>query len=478
MQGQREVSYRPNDAHRVRVGDRNLLFHIPTSALFELDSTANELLDLFDRHGTLDASALPGQTGIEARAVDEALRDLDDLELLDTPGEQRAPRAKPAFHETPLTTLVLNINTGCNLSCSYCYKEDLEVPAQGKRLDRATALAGVDQLLRESRGQQRLQLVFFGGEPLTNLPLIRDVVAYAETATEGTGQRIDFSLTTNATLLKEDTIDFLDAHRFGITVSIDGPKETHDRHRRSVGGRGTYDLVAKRVETLLARYRSRPVGARVTLARGSTDIVGIHRHLREELGFFEVGFAPATSPDDARFALEAEELERVFTGMKTLGLHYRDEALRNRNNGFANLHQLMTDLALGHSRALPCGAGAGLLALDHAGDFHLCHRFTGSDFPTLGNVEEGVDRQQLGVFLERAAEPDPRGCSTCRVRNLCSGGCYHESYSRYGDPLNPTWHYCDLLRDWIDFGIGVFAEISRDNPRFFGDHLEARRPWL
>ncbi len=259
---------------------------------------------------------------------------------------------------------------------------------------------------------------------------------------------------------------------------MDGPKPVHDRHRKSVGGRGTYDVVAQRVETLLGRYRSRPVGARVTLARGSTDVVGIHRHLRDELGFFEVGFAPATSPDDTRFALEGGELQAVFAGMKTLGVRYRDEALENRNTGFANLHQLMTDLALGHSRALPCGAGAGLVALDHAGDFHLCHRFTGSEFPTLGNVETGVDRAALAGFLERAADPDPRGCSTCRVRNLCAGGCYHESYARYGDPLHPTWHYCDLLRDWIDFGIGVYAEISAGNPRFFADHLQARRPWL
>ena len=196
------------------------------------------------------------------------------------------------------------------------------------------------------------------------------------------------------------------------------------------------------------------------------------------MGFFEVGFAPATSPDDSRFALADGELEQVFEGMKELGFAYRDAALQNRNTGFANLHQLMTDLALGHSRALPCGAGAGLLALDHAGDFHLCHRFTGSSFPTLGNVDSGVDRRQLAVFLERSADPDPRGCSTCRVRNLCAGGCYHESYARYGDPLHPTWHYCDLLRDWIDFGIRVYADIAERNPRFFGDHLEARRPWL
>jgi uncharacterized protein len=478
MQFTGELHYQRHNAHPVRVGERRLLFHIPTSGLFELDEVAAQLIDLFDGEEVLDASSLAERTGVAQPQIEEALLDFGELDVLRPSGAPQPERRARPWHETPLTTLVLNVNTGCNLSCTYCYKEDLKIPAKGERLERETAIRGVDRLIEESGDAKRLQLVFFGGEPLTNLPLIREVVAYAEGIAASVQKQFDFSLTTNATLLRDDTIDYLDAHRVGITVSMDGPKTTHDRHRRSVGGGGTYEVVAKKVERLLARYRSRPVGARVTLARGSTDVVGIHRHLRDELGFFEVGFAPATSPDDTRFALEGGELEQIFESMKELGLSYRDDALKNRNNGFANLHQLMTDLARGHSRALPCGAGAGLLALDHAGDFHLCHRFTGSDFPTLGNVDTGVDRAQLAVFLERAADPDPRGCSTCRVRNLCAGGCYHESYSRYGDPLHPTWHYCDLLRDWIDFGIRVYAEISEHNPRFFGDHLQARRPWL
>lgn len=472
------IEYLPHNAHLLRAGPRQLLFHIPTSALFELDTTSATLVDQLRRAGAQRWNTLRDDSGLDPVAAESALEELCELEVLRPDSAPVAARRDAAWHDTPLTTLVLNVNTGCNLSCSYCYKEDLEIPTAGKRLAPETARMGVDQLIRESGDQKRLQLVFFGGEPLTNLPLIRDVVAYAEDVVRGMEKRIDFSLTTNATLLRDDTIDFLDAHRFGITVSMDGPKVTHDRHRKSVGGSGTYDAVARRVENLLGRYRSRPIGARVTLAKGSTDVVGIHRHLRDELGFFEVGFAPATSPDDTRFALPPEELGQVFDGMKELGLRYRDEAIDNRNTGFANLHQLMTDLALGHSRALPCGAGAGLLALDHAGDFHLCHRFTGSDLPTLGNVVDGVDRRQLAGFLARAAEPDPRGCDTCRVRNLCAGGCYHESYARYGDPHHPTWHYCDLLRNWIDFGIGVYAEISNANPRFFRDHLEARRPSL
>jgi uncharacterized protein len=234
-------------------------------------------------------------------------------------------------------------------------------------------------------------------------------------------------------------------------------------------------VVAKKARMLLAGHRTRPVGARVTLTRGTTDVVTIHRHLRDEIGFFEVGFAPATSGDISAFNLTEEELALVFDGMKALGREYRDEALAGRNNGFANMHQLMTDLAEGTRKSLPCGAGLGMLAVDKDGGLNLCHRFTGSSLPTFGNVADGIDKPRLGAFLEEAQDRSARPCATCRIRNLCSGGCYHERYARYGDPMHPVAHYCELMRDWIDFGIDVYTRIMAGNPGFFERHVAPRR---
>jgi uncharacterized protein len=134
----------------------------------------------------------------------------------------------------------------------------------------------------------------------------------------------------------------------------------------------------------------------------------------------------------------------------------------------------MSDLYEGRKKALPCGAGVGLLAVDHKGDLNLCHRFTGSDMPRFGNVDEGIAKEALGAFLEKATDRADKGCSTCRIRNLCAGGCYHESYAHFGDPLSPTYHYCDLMRDWVDFGIEIYTEILVKNPGFFRQHLSTR----
>ena len=241
---------------------------------------------------------------------------------------------------------------------------------------------------------------------------------------------------------------------------MDGPRSPHDRNRRTVGGGPTYDVVAERARTLLARYRSRPVGARVTLTAGVTDVVGIHRHLRDELGFFEVGFSPVTAGDAAGHNLDAHELAAVFSGMRRLGEDYVQGALRDENIGFSNMHQLLTDVAHGMAKALPCGAGVGMLAVDGDGGLNLCHRFTGSSLPTFGTVAGGIDRARLGAFLEAAQDRAGRPCETCRIRHLCAGGCYHESYARYG---GADWAAAHGQTRFVEFNALAVSQ-NRDSP--------------
>ena len=188
-----------------------------------------------------------------------------------------------------------------------------------------------------------------------------------------------------------------------------------------------------------------------------------------------MGYAPVTGHEVALFNLGGAQLGEVYRQLKASGEDYLAAALQGHNTGFSNLHQLMTDLHQGTRKVLLCGAGVGMLAVDKAGDLHLCHRFTGSALPTWGNVANGIDKPRLGAFLSKAADRSDKGCASCRIRNLCAGGCYHESYARDGDPLRPTYHHCDHLRDWVDFGIGVYSRIRAHNPAFFDTHLTPRR---
>ena len=337
-----------------------------------------------------------------------------------------------------------------------------------------TAKDSIRMLLENAPNESSFNLVFFGGEPLGNLPLIQQVVEYAEDYFRQLGKAVDFTMTTNGTLLNEKTISFLHKHRFGLSVSMDGPQAIHDKNRLTVGGQGTYEVVARNVRLLLENFRSRPIGARVTLTRGNTDILGIWDHLFNDLGFAEVGFAPVTSGEIAEFNLTEQELVRVFENMKQLGEKYLAAALQNRNIGFSNMHQLLTDIHQGTKKALPCGAGVAMLAVDHAGDLTLCHRFTGSEEMSFGSVYQGIEQEKLSNFLSKRLDRSNSGCQSCRIRNLCSGGCYHESYARHDDATMPTYHYCDLLRDWVDFGIKIYAQILEKNPDFFDLYLTPR----
>lgn len=452
--------------HRVTLGERQLLFHLPTSGLFELDDLSASILDLLKRQAGIGAEALVAY--FDGRYPGgEVLDSLAELTSLDAVG---TAAGKAVLPRDALTSLVLNVTTGCNLSCGYCYKEDLTSPAAARRLPADKARAAVDLLLRESGDRPRLNISFFGGEPLSNLPLIQETVDYAETRAAAAGRQMDFSLTTNATLLDDRTIAWLDAHRFGISVSMDGPAAVHDRNRRTAGGQGTYAVVAAKARRLLERYRSRPVGARVTVTAGATDVVAIHQHLKDELGFAEVGIAPVTAglPDGA--ALDDRETALVFDGLLSLADRWRDAALEGRDIGFSNINQLIAALHDGHGKIVPCGAGYALLAVDTDGRLQLCQRFSGSTLSDYGDVERGPDHDRLDAFLSRAVARADGACRGCSARHLCAGGCYHEAYARHGDPFRPTDHYCTLIRRWIDKGIAVYAEVMAENPGFLARH--------
>ncbi len=468
---------KPN-MHLVDLKSRTMLFHVPTSGLFELDEMSRDLISLFSEQSAVTAPMIKERFAgrYASGEVLELLEEFKAMEIIhDSSGVARLNPAPKKVKQFPLTTVVLNVNTGCNLSCTYCYKEDLTTPSKGEKMSAETAIKSIEMLLKESPDQKQYNVVFFGGEPLTNMPMIREVVAYCERRFADLEARVDFTMTTNATLLTEELVDWFNEHRFGLTISMDGPKAMHDKNRITVGGQGTYEVVKKKVAMLLSRYTARPVGCRVTLTRGITDVNTIFNHLYYDLGFTEVGFGPVTSGDIAEFNLTGAEMTEVFAGMKRLGAQYLEAALENRNFGYGNMHQLMTDLHEGNKKQLPCGAGVALLAVDKEGDLNLCHRFTGSDVPTFGDVEKGIDKPALAAFVEQRLDRSDTGCETCRIRNICSGGCYHESYAKYGDPATPSYHYCDLLRDWVDYGVEVYSQIMLKNPGFFDAYVSPRR---
>src|SRR5258708_1084899 len=256
--------------------------------------------------------------------------------------------------------MVLNLTNQCNLSCAYCYEygEDKVATPEGKPkfMDFETARGAIDLLFAESGERRGVHVTFFGGETLMNFPLLEQVVGYANDQAAALGRSIDFSLTTNATLLTPAIIEFLSTNRIGVTVSMDGPPELHDSLRVFANGRGSYDIIAPKVRELLSNHRTRPIAARVTLTSGVTDVLRIYRHLKHELGFHEVGFAPVTTSPDRLYAIGEQGMSDVFGQFRALAEEYLEFALRGELHGFSNVSDTLAELYQGVNKSPPSSA--------------------------------------------------------------------------------------------------------------------------
>lgn len=475
----------PGDCHAFEAGGRRFLYLAPSAAVMAIDDVSAAVLDavaLRARSADEIADDLAGR--FPAGAVDESVDELVKVRALrriDAP--VRRPGKMLPLTPVPLSTMVLNVTNQCNLSCTYCYEygEDKIVQTengrQPKMMTEATARESVDFLLRESGPDAHM--TFFGGETLLNFRVLKATVAYATEQAAALGKTIDFSMTTNATLLTPEVIAFLAEHRFGVTISMDGPPDLQNKFRVFHNGQGSYDLIAPKIKALIAAHRSRPIGARVTLTRDTLDVRRIYDHLTNEIGFWEVGFAPVTASPDRPHAFGDEGFEEVLSQFRALAQDYLQAALENRHHGFSNVRETLGEIHKGASKAWPCGAGFGLLGVSTAGDVALCHRFAGSDDHKLGDVRTGIDRTRQREFLESHHVSDKIDCQTCWARPLCAGGCYHEAHTRFGTTNQPNLHYCDWIRGWTDTCLQIYGQIAQVNPGFlqqFEDANEAPQP--
>ena len=471
-------SFQSGEYHAFRAGDRDFIYSVPSGGIFELTpavSLALKQVKQQSRSGSELARELV-LAGFSENDAEEVLEDLVDSHLLVPPEGIPAQYSELPEH-FPLQSMVLNLTNQCNLSCKYCYEygEDKVATPDGKPkfMSPETANQSVDYFFQESAGRSGVHITFFGGETLMNFPLLKHVVTYATEKAKFEGRSVDFSLTTNATLLTPAIIEFLAENRIGVTVSIDGPPEMN-KLRVFANGRQSYDIIAPKIKQLLANHKTRPIAARVTLTAEVTECIHIFRHLTQDLGFHEVGFAPVTSSTKTLHAIGNNNMHGILAQFCQLADEYLDHALQGRQHAFSNVSDTIAELHEGVSKSHPCGAGLGLVGVGPSGDISPCHRFVDSDTHKLGNVTTGIDRSLQSAFLDRGHIKTKYDCHTCWARPLCAGGCHHEAFVRYGDTGHANLHYCDWIREWTDKCLQVYGTISVQNPAFLG-HFDRRK---
>ena len=471
--------YRLGEFHRFDAGGAHFLYLVPAGAIFAVDTAVGKLIDC------LSSGELPHQqlmedlaaSGLMIEDAEELIEEMYHANVI-VANDSVPDQPQPLPDVFPIQTLVMNLTNQCNLSCQYCYEfgaDKLATPeGKPKFMDLETAKTSVDFLLAQSGDRRSIHITFFGGETLMNYPLLKEVVAYANQRAGEQERHIDFSLTTNATLLTPTIIEFLSENHIGVTVSMDGPKEMHDHLRVFANGKGSYDIIEPKVRALIQNHRTRPITARVTLTSGVSDVIRIFRHLKQDLGFHEVGFAPVTTSPNQLYAINATGMDSVLDQFHTLADEYLEHALRGESHGFSNVSDTLAELCQGVNKSHPCGAGLGLLGVGPSGDIAPCHRFVDSDAHALGHISTGIDRAKQADFLRRGHIDSKYDCHTCWARPLCAGGCHHEAFVRYGDTGHPNLHYCDWIRDWTDTCLRIYGAIAAGNPGFLQQFAERK----
>ncbi|MBP2686270.1 MAG: peaB [Deltaproteobacteria bacterium] len=419
----------------------------------------------------------------------EILSDLRRAGLLGTEGEC-GPAGRTAHPPLRLRTLVLMLTYSCNLACRYCYEDREEGcaprddgPGGGgpsaaaggggpREMSPESLRRGVAYLLDHAGADRKVSVTFFGGEPLLRFPLIRTAVRDARRMARERGKEISFSITTNGTLFTREIARFLKENGVSVCLSIDGPREIHDRNRPYASGRGSYEDVARGIDLLMENRNGFPVAARVTLGRGAVDVRKTFDHLRG-LGFDEVGFAPASAAEGSPSALTEEELGAVMDGFRDLADGYVDDVRERRVPTFANMSQILALIHRGDPMPYPCGAGIGMLAMDPSGAFHPCHRLCGVG-DSFGAPEAGISEEARGRFLDGARRRRESACDACWAKNFCSGGCYHDAYLRHGNLFAPSVHYCRWIKELFLLGLQTYVRIQNETPTFLDVMLGER----
>jgi uncharacterized protein len=459
--------------HSFETAGQQFLYLVPSAAVFALDECSSALIE--ELRGRPRAAEQLVTDLAPRFGNDEVAGTIAELRRVRAIGDVARPETMPKIlplKPVPLQTLVVNVTNQCNLACTYCYEYgedkivDTENGKQPKFMSAETARASVDFALREARESPTAHITFFGGETLMNFPVLKSTIAYARQRAADVGKDIDFSLTTNATLLKPDVIEFLADERVGVTISIDGPEDLQNKFRVFKGGTGSYDIAVPKIKALLARHKTRPIGARVTLTKQTLDVQRIYRHLTEEIGFWEVGFAPVTTAPARDYAIGDAGFDDLLGQFRALAHDFLQASLANRHHGFSNVRETLQEIHQGHAKAYPCGAGLGLMGVATDGDVALCHRFAGSDAHKFGTVYDGVSWDKQQEFLDTHHISHKTDCQTCWARPICAGGCYHEANTRYGTTATPNLHYCEWIRGWTHTCLEIYGELAVKNPGF------------
>lgn len=352
--------------------------------------------------------------------------------------------------------LCLHVAHTCNLNCSYCFASQGKYAGERAIMSEEVGKRALDFLIENSGTRHNLEVDFFGGEPLMNFDVVKNLVAYAREREKQCGKNFRFTLTTNGVLIDDDVIDFANREMSNVVLSLDGRKEIHDRFRVDYAGKGSFDKIVPKFQKLVEARGGKDYYMRGTFTHANPDFVNDIRTMLD-LGFNELSMEPVVCAPNDPSALTDEDLEVVMAQYEELASLMLE---RRRQGKPFTFYHYMIDLSGGpciYKRVSGCGSGTEYMAVTPWGDLYPCHQFVGDEKFKLGDIYNGVNNTDLQNEFKKCnvyAHPE---CKDCWAKLYCSGGCAANAYHATGKITGIYESGCKLFRKRMECAIFLEA---------------------
>ena len=352
--------------------------------------------------------------------------------------------------------LCLHVAHTCNLNCSYCFASQGKYHGERALMSFEVGKQALDFLMDNSGTRRNLEVDFFGGEPLMNWDVVKDLVKYARSVEKERGKNFRFTLTTNGMLIDDDVIEFANKEMSNVVLSLDGRKEIHDLTRVDYAGNGSYDKIVPKFQKMVESRNGQNYYMRGTFTHANPDFTKDVFHMAD-LGFTELSMEPVVSAPDDPMALTKEDLEIVKEQYEILA---KEMIKRNKEGKGFTFYHYMIDLTQGpciYKRISGCGSGTEYMAVTPWGDLYPCHQFVGEENYKLGDVWNGVTNDVLREEFRSCNAYAREDCKDCWAKLYCSGGCAANAYHASGSIRGIYEPGCELFKKRIECAIMIKA---------------------
>lgn len=361
--------------------------------------------------------------------------------------------------KTVVKALCLHIAHDCNLACKYCFAEEGEYHGRRALMSFEVGKKALDFLIANSGNRQNLEVDFFGGEPLMNWQVVKDLVAYGRKQEKQHNKHFRFTVTTNGVLLNDEIQEFINKEMDNVVLSLDGRQEVNDRMRPFRNGEGSYKLIVPKFQKLADSRNQEKYYVRGTFTRENLDFAEDILHFAD-LGFKQMSIEPVVGDESDPYAIREEDLPAIREEYDRLA---RIIIEREKCGKGFNFFHFMIDLDGGPcvaKRLSGCGSGTEYLAVTPWGDLYPCHQFVGQESFLMGNVDEGIVRPQIADDFRSVSVYSKKGCRDCFAKFYCSGGCMANSYN-FNRSLQSTYEIgCEMQRKRVECAIMIKATLA------------------